>query len=263
MPFTLSHILVAPPLARLTGHRIPVAAIAIGAMTPDLYRLFTQADYDFPHQWQAIYSVDLAMGLFFSALWYLLYRPVLYRFINMTDPLQINTFSAYCRFICMLCIGLMIGTTTHLIWDGLTHLDFRTFAFADILGQQVILANHQYPMHRVLQIGSSIVALPAVVWMGIHYYHQHRQKSKLNPGIKYFAIALGIISLLIGYAAYFDYAQAHLIDAERLDLYSFIGRSINQFTTASLISFSLGCLIFLILDWCSFWGGAPTKISIK
>ena len=42
MPFTISHAVLAPPISKLTGHALPVAALAIGCMVPDLYRLFTQ-----------------------------------------------------------------------------------------------------------------------------------------------------------------------------------------------------------------------------
>jgi hypothetical protein len=34
MPFTISHAVLAPPLAKLSGDRLPIAAIAIGSMTP-------------------------------------------------------------------------------------------------------------------------------------------------------------------------------------------------------------------------------------
>ena len=40
MPFTLSHAVLAPPLAKLSGNRLPLAALAIGCMVPDLIRLF-------------------------------------------------------------------------------------------------------------------------------------------------------------------------------------------------------------------------------
>ncbi|HCL58892.1 MAG TPA: DUF4184 domain-containing protein, partial [Acinetobacter sp.] len=36
MPFTLSHAVLAPPISYLTGNRLPVAALAIGSMVPDL-----------------------------------------------------------------------------------------------------------------------------------------------------------------------------------------------------------------------------------
>jgi hypothetical protein len=40
MPFTLSHAVLAPPLAKLSRHTLPTAALAIGCMVPDLIRLF-------------------------------------------------------------------------------------------------------------------------------------------------------------------------------------------------------------------------------
>ena len=253
MPFTVSHMVVAPPLAKLFGQRIPMAAIAIGAMTPDLYRLFTTETYNLSHQWQGLYSINLALGLFFCGLWYLLYRPVLFRFLNITDPLGIHSSIRACGFVLMLCFGIMLGAATHLIWDGLTHLDFRTFAFSNFLGQPVTLLNQTYPMHRVLQIGSSIAVLPLLIWMGFHYYLKHKQPLKINKRIQSFAIVLILISLLSVCFAYYDYAQGLNIAFADLDLYAYFSRSINQFATAALISFSLGCLVFLILDCCGFF----------
>lgn len=48
MPFTLSHAVLAPPISYLTGNRLPVAALAIGSMVPDLYRLFTHTNSNIP-----------------------------------------------------------------------------------------------------------------------------------------------------------------------------------------------------------------------
>ena len=54
MPFTLSHAVLAPPLARLSRGHLPIAALAIGCMTPDLYRLFTTETIALTHQWSGI-----------------------------------------------------------------------------------------------------------------------------------------------------------------------------------------------------------------
>ena len=62
-----------------------------------------------------------------------------------------------------------------------------------------------------------------------------------------------LISLLSGYFAYLDYAQGLNIAFADLDLYAYFSRSINQFATATLISFSMGCLVFLILDYCGLF----------
>ena len=44
MPFTLSHAILAPPLSKLSGNRLPIAALAIGTMTPDLYRVLVKTE---------------------------------------------------------------------------------------------------------------------------------------------------------------------------------------------------------------------------
>ena len=83
MPFTISHAVLAPPLAKLSGDRLPIAAIAIGCMTPDLHRLFTQANskyyplLDFTDSSRSLdwtqflcFVVRAIAALFLSFFWY-------------------------------------------------------------------------------------------------------------------------------------------------------------------------------------------------
>lgn len=65
MPFTLSHAVLAPPISYLTGNRLPVAALAIGSMVPDLYRLFTHTNSNITHLWSSLIHPDLWIGLIF------------------------------------------------------------------------------------------------------------------------------------------------------------------------------------------------------
>ena len=156
MPFTLSHAVLAPPLSKLTGHRLPIAALAIGCMVPDLIRLFSNSQDAHTHLWRALIQPDLWMGLAFALLWYALYRPVIYRFLGIRHDLALHSFSSAIRFFISISLAILLGTATHIIWDGLTHVDFRTFAFHDWLSQNITLFQYSYPLHRILQIGSSI-----------------------------------------------------------------------------------------------------------
>lgn len=248
MPFTLSHAVLAPPIAKLTGYRLPIAALAIGTMTPDLYRLFTQADYDISHQWSGIIFPNLLIGLVFCLLWYGLYRTAIFRFFGIKKPLNLISLDKIAGFLIAIIFAVLIGISTHLVWDGLTHSDFRSFAFEDFLNQSVSLGKYVYPMHRVLQIGTSIIALPFLIWMGIHYYFKFRQATPIPTKIKTYAFSLFFITFLSGIFSYLNFAQNIQNDPLATDLYWYIGKSINQFASASLITFSLGCLIFLILD---------------
>jgi len=133
MPFTLSHAVLAPPLSRLTGGRLPTAALAIGCMVPDLFRLFSDERSDVTHLWSALIHPDLWIGLAFCAAWYLLYRPAVYRFLGLQHDLGIHSAWPAFKFLSGVCAAVIAGTATHLIWDGLTHADFRTFAFKEAL----------------------------------------------------------------------------------------------------------------------------------
>ncbi len=248
MPFTISHAVLAPPISKLTGHALPVAALAIGCMVPDLYRLFTQENSNTTHLWTSIIHPDLWIGLVFCLLWYLLYRPVIYRLSGIQHPLHIESFKSAVKFFIGVIAAVLVGTATHIIWDGLTHVDFRTFAFKDFLSQNLTLFNHQYPVHRILQIGSSIVVLPILLFMCLQYYRQHQQHHPISPKIKCFAAVLLLTSFIVGCFSAWDYARYFSTEIWHADLYFFVGKSINEFTQGALSVFTLGSLLLLFFD---------------
>lgn len=247
MPFTISHAVIAPPLSKLSGNRLPIAGLAIGSMTPDLYRLFTVHEFTISHQWQGLFFPNLFIGLGFCLLWYLLYRPLFLRFLNLNKPLNLISLQQKVTFFVYLNISILIGIATHLIWDGLTHVDFRTFAFRDFLSQTIMIYQHQYPLHKVLQIGSSIIVLPIMLWMMVHYYQKYRSSFNANKPTQYFTYLILFISIFVGLYKYISFAQGLGAAPWNADLYSFIGRSVNQFAQGFLMSFTFGCLIYRVL----------------
>lgn len=253
MPFTLSHAVIAPPIAKLTGNRLPIAALAIGAMTPDLYRLLVDTEILLNHQWKGIIYPDLLVGLLFCFLWYCLYRPMLFKILNISKPLNIQSFATFFKFLLSMMLAIIIGTATHILWDGLTHLDFRTFAFYDFLAQPVLILNHEYPMHKVLQIGCSALALPFLAWMAVHYYFKYRVKqdlnhlNNLNNKAQLFVRLLLICTFFSGCIYYVYFAQTIGFSAQETDLYHLIGFSIKAFTRGAILCFTLGCIIFAFL----------------
>lgn len=248
MPFTLSHAVLAPPLSRLSGNRLPIAALAIGCMVPDLHRLFSSSNSNVTHLWSSLIHPDLWIGLGFCAIWYALYRPAIYRFVGIQHDLNIHTLISAFKFFLAVCLAVIIGTATHLIWDGLTHVDFRTFAFHDFLARPFQLFGHSYPLHRILQIGTSFLALPFMLWMSVHYYKKHQRYLAVNLKIKAYACGLLLFSIFTGLFSVWDYARYISTEVWQSDLYYFTGRSINEFSQGFLITFSLGCLLFLFLD---------------
>ena len=103
-------------------------------------------------------------------------------------------------------------------------------------------------MHRILQIGSSILALPFLFWMSLHYYKKHRQIKPVSIKVLGYAVGLITLSFALGCFSLWDYAH-YIPDATwQAELYYFTGRAINEFSQGTLLMFSLGCLLFLFLD---------------
>ncbi|MBH2028946.1 MAG: DUF4184 family protein [Moraxellaceae bacterium] len=244
MPFTLSHAVLAPPLSKLSKGQLPIAALAIGCMTPDLYRLLVKTEIHLNHQWQGLFYPDLFVGLFFCLLWYGLYRPTLFKILVLSHPLPIFHFYSFLSFSLKVCFAILLGTTTHIIWDGLTHLDFRTFAFHEFLAQSVTLGPYNSPMHRILQIGSSILALPVVLWMYLQFFLKYRLNIALNRKVKNLSILLFSLTFICGLLSYFMQLSTFPIHLST-DLYMWIGFFMKTFTQGAIISFSFGCMIFL------------------
>ncbi len=248
MPFTLSHAVLAPPLSKLSKGQLPIAALAIGCMTPDLYRLFTTETIALTHQWSGLLFPNLPIGLFFCLLWYLLYRPVIYRVLAIQHSLNIHSFDQFVAFSLMSCVSIVIGAATHLIWDGLTHLDFRSFAFKTTLAQEVSLWGFNYPLHFILQISSSILTLPILLWMFLNYYQSHKQHIHVPIKLRLFFLLSLLVSITAGLCAVWKLRQqipAELWNSER---YFYIGRSINEFSQIGLILLSITCLLLLFFD---------------
>mgnify|MGYP003419287733 FL=1 len=126
MPFTLAHPVIESPISKILKNKLPIAALAIGSITPDLFRLFSNSSGLETHTWTAIFYPNLFLGLAFCCLWYGLFRPTLYSCLSLKDDLNISSFLYFCRFLGLICIALIIGNTTHILWDGFTHLDSRT-----------------------------------------------------------------------------------------------------------------------------------------
>lgn len=250
MPFTISHAVLAPVIHHASRKQLPISALAIGCMLPDLYRLFTDEHITYSHLWSSMLYPNMTLGLVFCLLWYSIVRPTFFRFFALHNPLPIHNIFSTLRFLIMICIALCIGISTHIIWDGLTHVDYRTLAFRDFLSQQISIAGFSFPMHRVLQVGSSAVVLPVVGWMAWRYFCTYHRQDSASLGVKLYAIALCILSILAGVAGFIQFAGPYDFIPWH-DLYGYVGTAINYFFRGFLLCMLLGSLIFQILDQLS------------
>ncbi|GAB6859138.1 DUF4184 family protein [Microbacterium xylanilyticum] len=173
MPFTPSHAVVALPF--LCTPLVP-AALAVGAMTPDL-PLFTRGlavDYAVTHDLRWL-PVTVLVALALLLIWRILLRPATRllapRYLGSRLPEEWDrgvrsavreTFGTPVRTLLLL-VALAVGVLSHILWDAFTHEGRAGVSLIPVLG------DHWGPLlgYKWLQYGSSIGGLVVLVITGV------------------------------------------------------------------------------------------------
>ncbi|GAA3659874.1 DUF4184 family protein [Nocardioides ginsengisoli] len=120
MPVTLAHPAAVLPLR---GLGLPLAAMVIGAMVPDL-PLFTRwlSAYWFTHSWTGVVTADLAITLLLLAFWDRFGRDAL---VDTAPALVRDRLPAQARIgrraWLLAPVAAVIGSASHVVWDAFTH----------------------------------------------------------------------------------------------------------------------------------------------
>lgn len=231
MPFTPSHALVALPFVRTP--LIP-AAIAIGAMTPDL-PLFVRGvgiGYGFTHAYaNLVWTAAIAFALFL--VWRMLLRPAVPELMPdmvarrlpvgwttpalpaLRDAVGIGRSRTYPL---LLAVSLLLGAASHILWDSFTHDGRWGVASVPVLDERW----GPFTGFKWLQYGSGVLGVVVIgVWALLRLRRAEVRPSVvriLPPGVRIaWWISLPVILLtawIVGLAAYgpltADFTVAHL-----------------------------------------------------
>jgi len=184
MAFTIAHMAAALPFYR-SQKWLNFEALLIGTMLPDLpYFLNSdRAVWQQPHQWLGIFTYCLPWGLLVFVLWHWMLKAAAVALIqpwptvqllfsassNLIDQTAIGQHSCsklrqYGYFWLTVVFGLMLGASTHLLWDGITHPDGFIAQRVNWLQYPLEIAVlGVMPVARFLQYVSSIAALVILV----------------------------------------------------------------------------------------------------
>lgn len=167
MPFTVAHAVVAPPLAMLSGGRLGVAALAVGAMSPDFaYVAFLDTGRDFGHTALGVALFCLPVSLAVLALWHaVVKRPLAgllpHRWahlgVALSRPLPPMTWRAAGATVA----AVVLGAATHVGWDSFTHPDGSAVQAFSVLRSPVPVVGR--PLYVWLQYGCGVLGMVAVV----------------------------------------------------------------------------------------------------
>ena len=184
MAFTIAHMAAALPFYR-SQKWLNFEALLVGSMLPDLpYFMSNNPEVaQQSHQWLGIFTYCLPWGLLVFVLWHWLFKAAAVALIqpwptvpllfsapsNLIDQTVISQhfcsrLRQYGYFWLTVVLGLILGASTHLLWDGITHPD-------GFIAQHVNWLQHPLeiavlgvmPVARFLQYVSSIAALVILV----------------------------------------------------------------------------------------------------
>ncbi|MGN8027575.1 DUF4184 family protein [Microbacterium sp. 22242] len=176
MPFTPSHAIVALPFVRTP---VVPAAIAVGAMTPDL-PLFTRGlvvDYGVTHDLRWLPATTL-LALALLLVWRLLLRPACRilapRFLgarlpaewDRRTPAAISETFPSPRGSLLLLIALALGIVSHILWDAFTHEGrFGSTLIPALAGEWGPLPGYRWLQYASGVGGVVVLGIAGAVWV--------------------------------------------------------------------------------------------------
>ncbi|WP_309129125.1 DUF4184 family protein [Microbacterium sp.] len=179
MPFTPSHAVIALPFVRTP---LVPAAIAIGAMTPDL-PLFLRGlvPYGFTHDTRnVVWTTLIALGLL--VLWRVALRPGLVELapdavaVRLPGEWRVTGRRAAVELVAprerfgyplLLVLSLLLGVLSHIGWDLFTHEGrWGVEAFPVLQQMWGPLAGYRWLQHGSSVAGLLVIVVFALVWLG-------------------------------------------------------------------------------------------------
>lgn len=228
MPFTPSHAVVALPFVRTP---LVPAAIAVGAMTPDL-PLFVRGlpvTYGLTHDLRWV-PVTVLLALALLLLWRALLRPaarelapgpLAERLPAAWDaPVRTiwrETFGVSAGTVLLLVASLAIGVASHIAWDAFTHEGrLGSEVFPALEEQWGPLSGIKWLQHGSSAVGLAIIAVWALLWLRRRPRVPHPSRTPRWVGVVWVAAlpAVLIAAWGIGLAVYgpltSEFTIAHL-----------------------------------------------------
>jgi hypothetical protein len=166
MPFTFAHPTIVLPLSYVPKRWVSVTGLIIGSMVPDFeYFIRLRVKSIYSHTWAGLFWFDIPLGLMLTLLYSILIKDKLIdhlpeklnrRFSKFKGILP-SYYSFY--YVIIICISVLIGTATHLVWDSFTHPTGYFVNIIPILSATINIDAHQLYVYKLIQHSSTIIGL--------------------------------------------------------------------------------------------------------
>ncbi|WP_187264740.1 DUF4184 family protein [Pontibacter beigongshangensis] len=208
MPFTFSHPAIIFPIYRVFRKWTSLTGLVIGSMAPDFEKfLFMKHSNAFSHSITGVFLFCLPVSLGLSFLFHLFVRDALID--NLPDFLRnrlypyrkLNWPSHFRKHYLLVVTSALVGSLSHLFWDGFTHSDGFLMNFSSpFLSRSYTVAGLSASPFLVLQLINSLAGMLVVLWAMLQLPLQkvpERTGSLANYWLLVVAVTLGLVVLRV------------------------------------------------------------------
>jgi hypothetical protein len=176
MPFTPAHAAVAWPIRRALP-QLPLGALVIGTLSPDFeYFLHLAPQGGFMHSVQGVLlacaPVSLAVWAFFRRF----VRPAVLQFMPTALAKTVRPANAS---LILASLAVLVGATTHVIWDGFTHGSGWAVTMWSSLRHEVAPSIAPgVPWFKLLQHASTLVGVATLGMLGAQWVRSQPSEAR-------------------------------------------------------------------------------------
>lgn len=190
MPYTISHAIIALPVSIISKRKVPVAAVMVGAASPDFPYLIALSPTHAPgHSSLGVFVYCLIPSLIVLFFWYRWLELPTLEFWKLPTRKDADVMPS----LSLIVVGVLIGAYSHMLWDATSH-SYGFIAENSDFWQQPYFS---LPLYKWNQYGSGVFGLVALsLWYVFTWLNN--SKSKYTGNFYLGAVIYGVfISALV------------------------------------------------------------------
>ncbi|MFD3001804.1 DUF4184 family protein [Pontibacter toksunensis] len=171
MPFTFAHPAAVLPFKYLPKRCTSLTGLVIGSMAPDFEKFLSmEGGNSYSHTWGAIFWFCLPLGIMLSFVFHLVVRDPLIDNLPGFMRRRVARFKKldwkvhFTEHYFIIITSIIIGATTHIIWDGFTHKNGPGENQLALLGEHTSLSVFSVPLFYFLNLLSSAIGVVVVLY---------------------------------------------------------------------------------------------------
>ncbi|NOW94529.1 DUF4184 family protein [Mucilaginibacter sp. SG564] len=171
MPFTFAHPALVLPLKQLPKRWISMTALVMGSMVPDFeyfFRMRVRSIYS--HTLSGLLWFDLPVGLLLFLVYHKIVKDKLIDHLPIQLKQRLSKFKGNTQsgvspeYIAVIVISILIGSTSHLLWDSFTHPAGYFVMAIPVLTYTIHIGDHQLYGYKLAQHASTVLGGAAILW---------------------------------------------------------------------------------------------------